>query len=309
MDGIIVNRKDVVGLTVDSASSKLSLLAQQNEVEIMNQTLKADDVVWLIPADDKDAMEFFFIHKGAVELMLDDGPIPLGVGESFYVQALEKEILLKTQEATELLYITNRPMFASVFGFQDDLKKLLVRINDKDHYTYRHSGNVMHYSMKLFESLPDACTDVSLDDIVVASLFHDVGKCFVPDEILKKTSELTRSEARFIIRHPLDSARLLRPHFGERIAEIANNHHERLDGSGYPMGLTAEDISMPAKIVAVADVFDAMTTDRGYNTVKTFEDAAAELYELNDQFDRRVTSALIGLIETGALNDAKEKIL
>jgi len=128
-----------------------------------------------------------------------------------------------------------------------------------------------------------------------------VGKCFVPVEVLQKTDELDASDVRYILRHPMDSGRLLCPEFGEQVAEIARNHHERLDGSGYPCGLSGEEISLPAKIVAVADVFDAMTSERGYNAVKSFEEAAGELCSLSGKFDPYITGALRDLVAGGAL--------
>lgn len=96
---------------------------------------------------------------------------------------------------------------------------------------------------------------------------------------------------------------MLLPECGEQIAEIARNHHERLDGSGYPRGLTGEDISLSSQIAAVADVFDAMTTDRGYHTVKTFQEAATELASLTQEFDRGITTVLQQLVASGALDE------
>ncbi|MEG1547257.1 MAG: HD domain-containing protein [Clostridia bacterium] len=303
MEGICISQRNTDGLNADFATSNIRLLAKQDEVEIMTQTLIAGAAVWLIPAEDSHTMEFFFIHEGEVELMLDEGPVRLGPGESFQVMGLKQEIILKTSVETKLLYITNRPMFDSVFSFQNDLKNLLIQINQKDNYTYRHSCSVMHYSMRLYEGLKEYCMGLSLDDIVIASLFHDVGKCYIPDEVLKKKSQLSRSDYREIIRHPMNSARLLKPRFGERIAEVAYNHHERLDGSGYPRGLCGDDISFPAKIVAVADVFDAMTSDRGYNEVKGFMESAKELQELSQLFDKVVTNKLVELTENGVLKE------
>jgi len=95
---------------------------------------------------------------------------------------------------------------------------------------------------------------------------------------------------------------MLLQEFGEEIAEIARNHHERMDGSGYPRGLSGEDISFASQIVAVADVFDAMTSDRGYNEVKSPEEAAEELARLDTQFDQRITSVLTRLVAEGTLN-------
>lgn len=302
MEGVFINSAETGNPEAGLDSMRLRLLAKRDDIEIMVQTVLPNAVFWVTPAEDTEALEFFFVVDGSVELAVDGGTRVLHPGDSFYVSGLKEDILLKTEQETRILYVTNRPVFDSLFGFQDDLTRLLMRINDKDHYTFQHSKNVLRYSAKLYELLKDECTGVSMDDMAVAALFHDVGKCFVPDEILKKNGALLPSEYRYIMRHPMDSARLLRPHFGYRIAEIAQNHHERLDGSGYPLGLAAEDISFEARIVAVADVFDAMISDRGYNHVKKPLEAARELCSLPHLFDERVTSALMTLVKSDQLD-------
>ena len=161
----------------------------------------------------------------------------------------------------------------------------------------------MQYSLALYDAMQDRGPDIPRDDLAFAALFHDVGKCFVPTEILQKPDRLEQHEMRYILRHPIDSGRMLLQDFGEQIAEIARNHHERLDGSGYPRGLFAEDISLSSQIVAVADVFDAMTTNRGYNEVKTFLEAAEELVSLPQQFDSRITTVLMQLVKSSALEE------
>ncbi len=295
MEGVFVNSLETGNPEAGLDTIRLKLLAKRDDIEIMTQTVLPNAVFWVTPADDQETLEFFFIFDGSVELALDGELRKLLPGDSFYVTGIKEDILLKTEQETHILYVTNRPVFESLFGFHDDLTRLLMRINDKDHYTFSHSKNVMRYSVKLLEQLKDEYNGVSVDDMVVAALFHDVGKCFIPDEILKKTDELLPSEYRYIMRHPVDSARLLRKNFGERVAEIAQNHHERIDGSGYPLGLTSDEISLEAKIVAVADVFDAMISDRGYNVPKEPVDAALELCSMTDKFDKRVTSALYAL--------------
>ena len=122
-------------------------------------------------------------------------------------------------------------------------------------------------------------------------------------EILQKPDRLEQAELRYILRHPIDSGRMLQPKFGEQIAEIARNHHERLDGSGYPRGLREEDISLSSQIVAVADSFDAMVSNRGYNVVKSFLEAAEELYFLSEQYNQMITSVLLRLVSSGALEE------
>jgi HD-GYP domain-containing protein (c-di-GMP phosphodiesterase class II) len=204
---------------------------------------------------------------------------------------------------TEILYVTNCPAFEQVQDVDVSLKELLTRINEKDHYTSRHSKAVLQYSLAIYDAMQDRGPDISREDLAFAALFHDVGKCFVPVEILQKPDKLEQAELRFILRHPVDSGRMLLPKFGEQIAEIARNHHERLDGTGYPRGLRAEDISLSSQIVAVADAFDAMTSNRGYNIVKTFLEAAEELATLPHQYDTRITSVLMQLVSSGALEE------
>ncbi|NLI54234.1 MAG: HD domain-containing protein [Clostridiales bacterium] len=304
MDGILFNRKMAAADThAPEDETSTTLLAKQGDLEVMLYRIGGESVVWLYPASDPDAIEFFFVHEGVVELALDDGVVSLGPGESFSVSGLTREIPVKMQGATQILYVTNCPAYESVSRFEESLSELLKRVNEKDHYTYRHSKAVLHYSLALYDAMQESCPAIPRDDLAVAALFHDVGKCFVPVEILQKPEKLEHAELRYILRHPVDSGRMLLPKFGEQIAEIARNHHERLNGSGYPRGLRTEDISLSSQIVAVADVFDAMTTDRGYNVVKTFSEAAAELLSLPEEFDTRITKVLSRLVTSGALEE------
>ena len=303
MDGIHFNKRSGNDGTAEEIDSGTALLAKQGDLEVMLHRISGESVVWLYPASDPAATEIFFIHQGVVELALDDGLVTLGPGDSFSVSNLKREVPIKMQGDTEIVYVTNCPAFEAVSQFEVSLNDLLTRVNEKDNYTFRHSKAVLRYSLALYDAMQDDCPSIPRDDLAIAALFHDVGKCFVPVEILQKPDRLDHAELRYILRHPMDSGRMLLPKFGEQIAEIARNHHERLNGSGYPRGLLAEDISLSSQIVAVADVFDAMTTDRGYNTVKTFSEAAAELVSLPEEFDSRITQVLDRLVTSGTLEE------
>ena len=303
MDGIHFNKRSGNDGTAEEIDSGTALLAKQGDLEVMLHRISGESVVWLYPASDPAATEIFFIHQGVVELALDDGLVTLGPGDSFSVSNLKREVPIKMQGDTEIVYVTNCPAFEAVSQFEVSLNDLLTRVNEKDNYTFRHSKAVLRYSLALYDAMQDDCPPIPRDDLAIAALFHDVGKCFVPVEILQKPDRLDHAELRYILRHPMDSGRMLLPKFGEQIAEIARNHHERLNGSGYPRGLLAEDISLSSQIVAVADVFDAMTTDRGYNTVKTFSEAAAELVSLPEEFDSRITQVLDRLVTSGTLEE------
>ena len=303
MDGIRFNRITSAGGSAAENEPSARLLSKQGDLEVILHRIKGESVVWLFPASDPNAMEYFFIHAGGVELAMDDGLVTLTAGESFTASGLARDVPVKMLGDSEILYVTNCPAFDSVTLVDESLKELLARIDEKDHYTTRHSKAVLQYSLALYDGMLDRGPDIPRDDLAFAALFHDVGKCFVPTEILQKPDKLEQAEMRYILRHPIDSGRMLLQDFGEQIAEIARNHHERLDGSGYPRGLHAEDISLSSQIVAVADVFDAMTTNRGYNLVKTFLEAAEELVSLPEQFDSRITTVLMQLVKSSALDE------
>lgn len=302
MEGIQFNRRTAEESTAESEPSA-RLLTKQGDLEVILHRINGESVVWLFPASDPNATEYFFIHAGGVDLAMDDGLVSLGAGDSFTVSGLKCDVPIKMHGDSEILYVTNCPAFEAVTHVDDSLRELLTRINEKDHYTSRHSKAVLQYSLALYDAMQDRGPDIPRDDLAFAALFHDVGKCFVPTEILQKPDKLEQAEMRYILRHPVDSGRMLLQNFGEQIAEIARNHHERLDGTGYPRGLRAEDISLSSQIVAVADVFDAMTSNRGYNVVKTFQEAAGELVSLSHQFDSRITGVLMHLVSSGALEE------
>ena len=104
-------------------------------------------------------------------------------------------------------------------------------------------------------------------------------------------------------RHPVDSAKLLAGRFADDVVRIARGHHERLDGSGYPDGLTAEQIDLPTRILAVADTFDAMTTDRPYKKGMAVAAAVGELRKLPHFYDERVIEVLGALCEDGTIEE------
>lgn len=305
MKGIHLNK---YGNVHPDPKAGLQLLCKCPEFEVMEQFIARDAVIWLVPADDAETLEFFYVHSGKIQVELDEGPVVLGPGEFFFVKDLPHEVVLKSHCDSKLLYLSNRPMFEESSSFEAYLYGLLDEINQKDNYTYQHSRNVMKYSVRIFERMyPTMDSNEALyNDMAIASLFHDAGKCHVPDEILKKKGKLDADEMQYIFRHPMDSARILRNYYGDRVAEIAGNHHERLDGSGYPYGLVGSQISPEAKILAVADAFDAMTSNRGYNRVKGPLEAAQELVSLPTKFDPISSQILYDLIRSGEMTLQQE---
>lgn len=295
------------GLYVNPANSETSgsvqsiqLLARRPGIELMQQKIEKGAAVWLAPGDDPDTFEFFYVISGCIRIILPEGPVVLEKGGSFYVDWLQENISIESVCDTVLLYATNKPYFDDLSVFEDRLRELNKRIDEKDHYTFHHSINVHKYSIEVAKHLKNA--DIAIDVLATASLYHDVGKCYVPDEILLKKGPLTDEEYDVIKRHPADSAKLLEPRFGERVAQIAKLHHERLDGSGYPHGIKGSDISIEGRIIAIVDSFDSMTSRRIYTRrVKSFEEAAEELCSLPHLYDNEICNVLLDLVNSGVI--------
>jgi HD-GYP domain-containing protein (c-di-GMP phosphodiesterase class II) len=126
------------------------------------------------------------------------------------------------------------------------------------------------------------------------SYLHDIGKVKLPEGLLQKPGKLTAEEWLVMKQHPSMGRELLENSFLQNVGAIVEQHHERLDGSGYPKGLNGLEISLEAYIIAVADTFDAMTTDRPYRAALPVSQALAELHKYADQhYPREVVNAFI----------------
>jgi diguanylate cyclase (GGDEF)-like protein/putative nucleotidyltransferase with HDIG domain len=160
----------------------------------------------------------------------------------------------------------------------DVFQGLILAVDTKDRYTKRHCEDVARYALFLARLLR-LDTD-SVRTIRVAGLLHDIGKIGIPDQILLKAGKLDPSEYEIMKRHATIGADLLaggRSSLMRVAAEIAHHHHERWDGSGYPAGLRGDAIPLPARLVALADVFDALTHTRPYREAWPVPDAIREL--------------------------------
>ncbi|MGB0203480.1 MAG: HD-GYP domain-containing protein [Neptuniibacter sp.] len=141
--------------------------------------------------------------------------------------------------------------------------QLLSRIERFDPTTYLHLVNVSKLSTLIGYEM--SLNTASVEDLRLAGLVHDIGKMFVPEEILNKPSSLSKPEYEIIKEHvPSGAEHLNSLGFTEQVVTIISQHHERLDGSGYPHGLAAEDILIESRVLAVADSLDAMAADRPY---------------------------------------------
>jgi putative nucleotidyltransferase with HDIG domain len=176
-------------------------------------------------------------------------------------------------------------------AYRSTLKALTAALETRDQETHGHSERVVTYSLRLGKEY--GLNQLHMKALEFGSLLHDIGKIGVPDMILRKPAKLTEEEWVLMRQHPAHGQQILRGiAFLEGAARVVAQHHEKWDGSGYPLGLSGDDIDVCARIFSVADAFDAMTSDRVYRKGKPYEAAATELDEwAGRQFDPKVVEA------------------
>ncbi len=206
------------------------------------------------------------------------------VAKQLYENHLEELVDLRTSELDQALGSLEN-------AYRSTLQALTAALETRDAETHGHSERVVTFSLRLGREYGLNATEMKA--LEFGSLLHDIGKIGVPDAILRKPAKLTEEEWERMREHPLHGQQILRNiAFLEGAARVVAQHHEKWDGSGYPLGLKAEEIDICARIFAVADAFDAITSDRVYRQAQSYEAAAKELDDWADrQFDPRVVEA------------------
>jgi putative nucleotidyltransferase with HDIG domain len=180
------------------------------------------------------------------------------------------------------------------------VQALATTLEAKDRYTHGHSARVTEYSLMIADRMNLSAED--LEQLRYAAQLHDVGKIGVDEAILRKPAALTNEERDAIQEHPVIGERILAPlDFLSRVKDIIRHHHERWDGRGYPDGLKGRDIQTLTQIMAVADAYDAMTSERPYRHAKSRDEALRELGRCKGtQFAPDVVDEFVAAIASAA---------
>lgn len=223
------------------------------------------------------------IHR-AVERALDRRRLLLE--NRFYERELERKVRERTAELNRALRDVDE-------SYRITLEALVTALDAREHETQAHSQRVREYSIALGSRL--GLGDGELVHLGRGALLHDVGKIGVPDSILLKPAPLTESEWVEMRRHPRVGFEILQSiRFLSTAADIVHAHQERWDGHGYPLGLGGTEIALGARIFAIADTLDAITSDRPYRRAATFEVAWEEVRRCSGtQFDPTVVEAFL----------------
>src|SRR5215813_13286036 len=221
------------------------------------------------------------------------------LGESFNLMTDQVERFISDlQKSAE----ENRQLFIGT------VKSLAAAIDGKDPYTRGHSERVSRFSVAIAQRM--GIPDDEVEKIRISALLHDVGKIGIDDSVLKKPSALTDEEYEIMKKHPQKGYKIMSqiPNMKEFLPGMYM-HHEMIDGKGYPQGLKGDEIPVMAKIVSVADTFDAMTTDRPYQKAMKFEDALARIESfVGSRYDPDVVAAFAEACREGQIRPGVVKL-
>jgi response regulator RpfG family c-di-GMP phosphodiesterase len=208
----------------------------------------------------------------------------LRIAKRRYENHLEELVTLRTAEL-------DRTLQSLEDAYRSTLKALTNALEKRDSETSGHSERVVTFSLRLGREM--GLSRAQMSALEFGSLLHDIGKIGVPDAILRKPSKLTEDEWVEMRKHPAHGQQILNDiEFLKGASRVVLQHHEKFDGTGYPRGLRGEEIDQNARIFAVADAFDAITSDRVYRKGQSYEAAAAELDKwMGRQFDPAVVKA------------------
>ena len=223
------------------------------------------------------------------------------IGVGIHTHRLVEQVARRAEE--------NRRLYEELRAiYRDTVRAFAAAIDIKDKYTQGHSERVGRYSEIIAREL--GWSEDEVEGIQIAGYLHDVGKLVVDRNIINAPYHIDAKQSSELNRHPAAGYEILLPinHPYADIPLMAKYHHERLDGRGYPDGLVDEQIPLGAKIVALADSFDAMTTDRPYRRRRTFEDVVRDLRESSGtQFDGKVVIAFARAILKEVTGETKER--
>ncbi len=318
---------------------------EEHNLQLLRRTLRGDYHI-LTAKNGLEALDVLEEHVDHVSLIISDHKMPVMEGTEFLEKAnkiaptvikilltgfSDIEILtdavnkcglfqyvLKPYEPEELIKIVadgieKFDLINSKAIILMDLKELFYKtiksisaaLDAKDEYTHGHSLRVTLYSLILANDLN--LSDAKLEEIETAGLLHDIGKIAIPQSILCKPGRLTEDEFQIMKLHPENSERLItNVKKLKGISSWLKTHHERWDGMGYPDGLSGEEIPLTARIIAIADTYDAMTSTRSYRKALSHEIAIEEIKNCTGtQFDPILAKMFTD--KSDLIRDAKER--
>lgn len=276
-------------------------MKDMNGLEVL-KAMKRREEMWNVPviiltAEVDMELETSVIRLGAADFIRK--PFVPMVLQERAMRVLQNEYLKRNlrQEAARQAHLAEERLATSERLFEETVLALARTIDAKDKYTQGHSRRVAEYVRTIAQRVGMSAEEQR--EIFCIALLHDIGKIGVPNAIINKPSRLTDEEYDIIKSHTVIGANILKSIVEfPKLSTGARSHHERWDGRGYPDGLCAMDIPVEARIIAVADAYDAMTSRRSYRDVMPQERVRREIERgRGSQFDPRFADAMLKMID------------
>lgn len=275
---------------VFSEGNQSNLIFQQSDMEIIMDIMPKGTVGFFY-SPEPGMIDANYILSGKIEICDIDETAVIESGDFYCLKEFDKYIMFQVLEDTKAIYINNRPYFSKFENQVSGLMQILTQLQDADGDTLQHCERVKTLCMGIAYHMKFDQTKLRI--LFYAARFHDVGKSKIPLDILIKPGRLTQDEYEQMKLHSQYTYEMVHEHYGTEIANAAFEHHEHLDGSGYPRHLKGDEISLTARIISVADAYDAMVVTRPYHKGKTVQEAITELWRCEGtQFDKTVIHAL-----------------
>jgi HD-GYP domain-containing protein (c-di-GMP phosphodiesterase class II) len=283
---------------IDDGKNQSILKLKGENIEIIHFNLNKDRVFIIHPYECKDAMLTFFILEGSM-INQDDKEI-LCKGDMVYVKDIEEAIIYNVIEDMKIIQLNQSNIFMQHSKYMDEVGKIMDLIDKKDHYTKDHCNRTGNLCGRLGIIL--GIEGKNLNDLILAAKVHDIGKIDIPIEILNKNNILNDEEYFLIKEHSVLGYDILKGQLEDIQLRMILEHHEKLNGSGYPKGLKEESIAFESRIIAVADAYDAMTTTRPYRAAMEPKIAYSILEKDSGiLWDKKVIDALFLILRSDGL--------
>ena len=285
---------------IEKRSTILELLATSGAMEVTRQTIESGRHFNLYADDEWSGFEFLYLLNG--KMTLEDGEggeVPLDEGDFLYHHGLPEKAYFRVETNVEILMICTPPSFHLIRDDMQEMISMAQAVEEKDPTTDGHCARLERLAILTGERL--GLPGEQLISLSYGAYLHDIGKVKISDEVLNKAAQLTDSEWNEMMKHPDHGADMLseRDYLGGA-AVIVRAHHERFDGTGYPRGLGGDKIPIGARVVAVVDTYDAITSTRPYQAASAKEEAISELEKnAGTQFDPRVVRAFLEVVRSG----------
>lgn len=277
-------------------TSKTEELFQDDKFQTIFYSLMSGETLTITP-EPYSVSIMAYVLEGKLSIHTKTYQEILNVHNSILLSDNQRTYMIEALEFSKLLVITSTEVQSA--DNSEDYLEILRKAERKDKGTWGHGRRVGKIAMRIAQEYDAAFDLISLGK---AATLHDIGKINTPTEILLKPGKLTEEEFEVIKKHPIDSYEILKESCSSRVTQAVLQHHEKLDGTGYPYGLKGDEIGDDARIIAIADVFDAMTSIRSYHEAARDDYVLQYIESHPEAFDMRFVNILKKLVADGTID-------